>query len=115
MIQKLFAVYDSKALCFTAPYTAVNREVGLRVFYAAVNHQGSQMFAHPEDFTLFEVGEWDDETGVLTPKQHASLGLASSFKLREIDRGQRTPQSLSDEAPVQPGAKGGNSEKHVRP
>lgn len=114
MIQKLFAVFDSKARCFTAPFSALNTDVGRRVFKTAVNHPDTQMNRHPEDFTLFELAEWDDEFGTIAPYQHqVNLGLASLY--REISHAEGTPQPLRNEAPVQPSSESGNSAVNVRP
>lgn len=61
----LFSIYDSKAKNYTFPYPAANTGVAVRMFTAAVQSEGSQWNMHPEDFTLFHLGEFDDENADL--------------------------------------------------
>ncbi|UYD39229.1 MAG: nonstructural protein [Wigfec virus K19_161] len=75
----IFSVYDSKAKHFHAPYTLQNTAVALRAFSAAVNEPGSQMNQFPADFSLIEIGSYDDATGVLTSINHVNHGPASQF------------------------------------
>lgn len=80
----MFAVYDSKAKCFYAPFTSQNAATAIRNFSQAVNAQGgdTQIAKHPEDFTLFKIGEFDDELGTLQRlDQLENLGLAANFKV----------------------------------
>lgn len=83
---EMFAVYDSKARCFFAPFTSQSVATARRAFAAAVNaahdHGATMIQQHPEDFTLFRVGSFDDDTGVMTamqpPENH---GLAANYKI----------------------------------
>lgn len=65
MIIKCYAVFDSKAAAFSAPFFCPNTGVALRSFGDAVNSQGNNLALHPEDFTLYELGSVDDGDGVL--------------------------------------------------
>jgi len=60
--RQVYAVYDSKAETYMQPWYAVNDAVAKRTFAMAVNN-GPEFKAHPEDFTLFHLGEFDDEKG----------------------------------------------------
>lgn len=114
MLTRCYSIYDSKAKVFSTPFFAVNDLVALRSFMAAANDPALQICRHAEDFTLFFVGEFNDELGELRPAlQLGNLGLASIFK--GVIRNEDAPQSVSDEALVFAGAPGGNSSKHVRP
>lgn len=85
MKQKIFSVYDNKARAFSTPYYSVNRDVGIRHFERAINDPSVDFHHHPSDFTLFEIGEWDTESGVMSPHaQHVNLGLGAQY-LREIE------------------------------
>lgn len=81
MIKLFFAVYDSAAKVFMDPFMARTTEEALRRFRATVNHPEAGSIAEfPEDYTLFQIGEYDLETGLIrgleTPH---SLGLAITF------------------------------------
>lgn len=79
---QIFSVRDAKAEAFMRPFFAPNRGVGVRLFSDAINQNPEEPFArHPEDYTLFHVGEFDELTGAVTALQQPySLGLASTFK-----------------------------------
>ena len=67
-MQKVYIVYDSKSETYTAPSIHPARGQAIRSFADAVNDkgQGSVLSTHPEDFTLFEIGEYDIKTGAFT-------------------------------------------------
>lgn len=115
MIQKVFAVYDSKLGAFFNPFLFPHEALAKRAFAATANDPNSQICHHPSDFSLFEIAEWNDATGEFScyPK-HINHGLAGGYKVREYGNAEGTPQPLSDATPVQPGSKGGNSEEHVQ-
>lgn len=84
MKQLAFSVFDSKARVFCKPFFVPTMEVALRAFQGAANDPSHEMGRHAEDFTLFQIGEFDDENGVLTPSaQHMNCGLAAHFKNKE--------------------------------
>lgn len=78
---KCFSVYDSKAEAFLNPLFAQNAAVAIRSFTAAANDPQHDFYIHSDDFTLFELGEFDQETGLfnLLPTP-STLGLATIYK-----------------------------------
>lgn len=77
----VFAVYDSKARVFCKPFQVPNLEVAIRAMKGAASDPTHEMGRHSEDFTLFEIGEFDDETGVIRCRaEHINHGLAANFK-----------------------------------
>lgn len=77
MIQKIFTVYDSKVEAYMAPFFMVSSGQAIRSFVDTAADASSQLGKHPEDFTLFELGTYDDLSATFTlyssPK---SLGVA---------------------------------------
>lgn len=63
MIQKVFSVYDSKAEAFLPPFFCGTRGIAVRVFAQAANEAGHNFSKWPGDYTLFELGEFDDREG----------------------------------------------------
>lgn len=106
MKQIVFAVYDSKLAAFFPPFFCQHAAIAKRSFMAIANDKVSQVYAHPQDFTLFEIADWDDETGEFKPKQHVNHGLAAIYKVRELDHAKASQESLSDETHVQRGSQG---------
>jgi len=84
MILKMFSVFDSKAGVFAQPFFTHNNLTATREFADSVNNPESRFNKHPEDFTLFACGEYDDTKGLVIPLHTPqSLGLAAEFIRRE--------------------------------
>lgn len=64
-MSKMYTVYDSKSETYSSPTANPARGQAIRSFGDAVNTGSSVLSTHPEDFTLFEIGEFDDQTGLL--------------------------------------------------
>lgn len=62
----VLAVRDRSAECFGQPIFAVSRGGAIRSFGDEVNRASdNNMYnKHPEDFDLFELGTFDDSTGM---------------------------------------------------
>lgn len=81
MLIKVFAVYDSKAEAYMQPFFMQSRGAAIRAFDSTVNNPETQFYKYPTDFTLFEIGEYDELHGKLIPsKTPISCGLALEFK-----------------------------------
>lgn len=81
MKQYILAVYDSKAEMFNQPMFFKAKGEGIRAFMDECNRDGSAIEKHPEDYTLFEIGQYNVETGLLVPlSTPVSMGLATDYK-----------------------------------
>lgn len=65
---RAFAIRDSKAEAFMRPFFAVTRGIALRSIVDVVSDPNHEMYKHAEDYTLYEVGEFDDQTGIFVSK-----------------------------------------------
>lgn len=65
MISKIFLIYDSLAKVYSRPIFSQTRGALLRDLMDAVNDpKKDNLYArHPECYTLFESGSYDDSTG----------------------------------------------------
>lgn len=85
MLWRLFSIYDSKAECYLPPFHFKSRGEAIRSFSDTANDPKSQLCRHPEDFTLFALGEYDDSDATFTTlKTPEPLGKALEFKSNEI-------------------------------
>ncbi|UDN67868.1 nonstructural protein [robinz microvirus RP_160] len=66
MIYRCYSVKDLKAAAFAPPFFLGRDEVAVRTFRDALEDKSHPMSAHPEDYELFYLGEFDDERGSLT-------------------------------------------------
>lgn len=67
MIYGVYAIYDSAAHVFTAPTIDLSDASAVRAFQQAIANSGSLMNFKPDDFSLYQVGTFDVETGELEP------------------------------------------------
>ena len=80
MVTKVFSIYDSKAQMFNVPFFMNNNAMAVRTFVDLVNDPKTNVSRHPEDYSLFEIGTFDDSKGVIVPATPINLGLASAFR-----------------------------------
>ncbi|QCQ85112.1 nonstructural protein [Blackfly microvirus SF02] len=86
---KIFSVWDSKSKTFSQPFYAMTVGVATRNFTDLVNDPQTQVNKYPDDFTLFELGEFEDSTGKISSENGPQSVINAMAVLRE-DR----PQSL---------------------
>jgi hypothetical protein len=60
---QIFAVWDCKAEAFSRPFFAQSKGAAIRSFQDAANDVSSEIGKHPEDYTLFHMGEFSDDLG----------------------------------------------------
>lgn len=94
MILKVFSVYDVKAEAYLQPFFFVTKGQAVRAFVdslADVNHAFAQ---HPDDYTLFLLGEFNDENGEFVA-DHQSLGNGLEY-IAKVE-GPRRPEMSAEE------------------
>lgn len=66
MITIVLCVMDVQAQAFQRPMFFAARGVGVRMVADEVNRaaQDNLLYMHPEDFRVFELGSWDDKSGL---------------------------------------------------
>lgn len=80
MLMTVFAIYDTGISTWRVPIFARNRGEILRSWVEAVNNQKNEFCKHPSDYTLFEIGTWDDDKCKFDlHKTPISLGMAIEF------------------------------------
>jgi len=78
---RIFSVFDSKADAFLTPFFSRNHLTAMRDFQQAATDESHQFHIHAGDFLLFCLGEFDDETGHITPTTAPeNLGSALQFR-----------------------------------
>lgn len=77
---KIFTIYDQKAMAHLPPFILPTDGMATRTFADCVNKEGHQFNDHPADYTLFQIGEFDETTGVITPAEtKISFGTGVEF------------------------------------
>lgn len=87
-ILKLFATHDIKADSFMQPFCAPHAGVATRGFTDAITRpqQPSDISNHPEDFNLYELGEFDSHTGVISPQDRPQLILTGASVANSVTK-----------------------------
>lgn len=70
---KVCSVKDIKADSFNTPFFSTNRATAERDFRRLLSDPKTQIFHSPEDFELFELGNWDPSVGVIVSRDMPDL------------------------------------------
>lgn len=60
---RIFSIYDTAAASYNKPFYAVSEGVALRIFQDILLDQDTSIGRHPEQFQLYDLGEFDEENG----------------------------------------------------
>lgn len=77
MNMKLFAIYDKALAAYGQVMTYTAKGQATRQFTDEVNRKDSELNKHPEDYALYYLGEYDNETGTLTTERPICVAQAS--------------------------------------
>ena len=96
MIHKIFSIHDSKAAAYLPPFIMHKTEMAIRVFSDCVNDQGHQFGKNPADYTLFEIGIFDDNKAKIE-SQTPKISLVNGVEVISPDN---TQERLFTDPPV---------------
>lgn len=78
---KIFSVHDCKAEAYLPPIFMKTKAEAIRAFQTTVESFDSQFHKYPADFTLVELGEFDETTAAISALDiPLILANASEFK-----------------------------------
>lgn len=75
----MYTVRDSKSEAYLPPFLAENAAVAIRLLVDAAEGPNSIMGKHPEDFQVFQIGEFDQQSGEVKGIIHTSIGKIIDF------------------------------------
>ncbi|QXP07842.1 MAG: nonstructural protein [Arizlama microvirus] len=84
MIQYICTVKDRAADAFGRPMFVPSTGVAIRSFSDEINRNNvdNQLYNHPDDFDLYELGQFDDNTGLFVlHDQPKLLSLGKQVKI----------------------------------
>ena len=104
MEMQVVAVYDEKAKAYLPPFFQPNDAMAVRIFTDCVNDENGHPFSiHPEDYTLYKIGTFDDATGTIEPVNPSPLAHGPS--VLGVSNGSATQEQpvkqIGDESSVQ--------------
>lgn len=73
---KLYTVYDSKSEAYDRPWVSPSRGIAIRSLLDVLKDQNHPFTKWPGDFTLFEIGSFDEQKGTIeTYDAKVNLGV----------------------------------------
>jgi len=97
MEHKMFVIHDSKANAYMQPWFLTQRAMAQRAFMDCVNDKEHNFGRHPEDYTLFQIGTFDDQTAEVKWEPPKSIGNGLEYLKQEEEQ----PDMFSMDKPAQ--------------
>lgn len=85
MITKIFSVRDNAVEAYMQPFFAATTASALRSLKEAVNDPKHEFHKHAADYTLWDLGEFDDTSGMLAYSPSGPLRVISCVDLLGVD------------------------------
>lgn len=81
-MKKIFAVKDNAVQAFGQPFFVRSQGEAIRSFQDETNStdNNSAIARHPEDYDLYYIGDFDDQTGTLNAEQPTLVIRAKDVK-----------------------------------
>lgn len=67
MILNAYTLFDTKALVYNTPFFSHNNNSAIRMVADIATDMNTTVGRHPSDYTLYRIGHYDDEKGVMHP------------------------------------------------
>lgn len=85
MKTNLYSVRDIKLQKYGIPFVAPNDEIAKRMLHSTISAGGTTMSEFPEDFQLYKLGNYDDDTGEFET-ENEFLANATEYKNEDKEK-----------------------------
>ncbi len=112
MKTQIFVIYDSKANAYMQPWFLTTIPMAIRAFQDCIADPKHNFGAHPEDYTLFDIGQFDAQTAKINWTPPVSLGNG----LEHITQNEQNAQPdffETEEGPYKPQNQLGDEFEHT--
>ena len=99
MINNIYAVFDVKAGAYLQPFFMQNNALAIRSFSGACKDTSTMFNAYPEDYTLFQLGSFDDCVCRFT-NNDAPIPLGKALDYVSVRSNGQVQMQLADALPV---------------
>lgn len=79
MKHKIFTIFDVKAGAYLPPFFMHAEGMAIRAFTDCIRAPDHQFNKHPQDYTLFHIGEFSDQDALVVHYPPVSLGNGIEF------------------------------------
>lgn len=77
----MVAIKDRALNAYMRPFFAQTKGQAIRMFNDEINNRESPMFKHPDDYDLYYLATWDDDTGETTEQKPEQLAIGKNGKI----------------------------------
>lgn len=97
MKARIYSVFDAKMAVFSQLHIALTDAAAIRQFSDVINnkHEQNHFARHPEDYSLYFIGEMDDDSGELIASLPKSLITASALLAINEDKSPMLPLQIN--------------------
>lgn len=84
MLLRIFCMYDSKVQAYLQPFFLKHQGEAIRGLMELVNDPKTNLYKYPEDFTLFELGTYEDTKASFT-LHNTPLSIGKAIEYKNVD------------------------------
>lgn len=84
-ILKMVSIRDSAVNAFMRPFAVPAIGAATRAFTDDVNNPQSESHKHPEDYELYHVGDWDEDSGTFRPIEVPELIVRGKDCIKSVN------------------------------
>lgn len=77
----IYSVYDSVSQAYGTPFLTQSDETAIRLFSVTAGDPSSLVYQSPGDFSLYKIGDFHDDTAIITPENPPVL-VSKAINLR---------------------------------
>lgn len=82
MIIKVYSIFDKKAETYGPPFFMLKEQMAVRAFSDISNDMSTMLSKHPEDYELYEIGEYNDNTADI--KQNSKRFIVNALSVKRV-------------------------------
>lgn len=80
---KVFSIFDDKAKVYSNPFFMPQSGQAMRAFGDLAVDNTKEIFRHPTDYSLYQVGEYDDASGIFDASFSKPVFLCKAIDFKE--------------------------------
>lgn len=90
---QIFSIFDEKAQAYNSPQYLQHKGEAIRMLQTTMDNKDSMLSKYPQDFSLYCIGDYDDNLGKISGKIEPELVIRATELLATKDVMSTTGQS----------------------
>lgn len=82
---KMYSLRDQQLGIYHAPMFLLSETIAIRTLYMAMADKNSQLVHFSENFALYELGEFDDQSGIVSMLETPKMIVSAKTILEKIN------------------------------